>query len=61
MPPAFKLAHYGVGSTVLALYVVLLSFDQRSNFYSAAVYLSKSNACMLVRRSFRLGFPGHTS
>lgn len=39
---------YAAISTSLAAWVVLLAFQQRSNFFSAAVYLSKSNACMLV-------------
>ena len=48
-PPAMvRLAAYGAGSSLLAGYVVLSAFRQRSNFFSAAVYLSKSNACMMV-------------
>ena len=43
-----RLAAYGGVSCVLASYVVLSAFRQRSNFFSAAVYLSKSNACMMV-------------
>lgn len=45
-----RLAAYGGLSCLLAGYVVLSSFRQRSNFFSAAVYLSKSNACMMVGR-----------
>lgn len=45
-----RLAAWGAGSTVLAAWTVLSAFRQRSNFYAAAVYLSKSNACMMVRR-----------
>lgn len=44
-----RLALYGAVSTVLAVWTVLNAFRQRSNFYAAAVYLSKSNACMMVR------------
>lgn len=35
-------------STALATAVVLRAFQQRPNFYSAAVYLSQSNACLMV-------------
>lgn len=44
-----RIATWGLVSTALALGTVLSAFRQRSNFYSAAVYLSKSNACMMVR------------
>lgn len=40
---------YGFVSTVLFMGALLNAFRQRSNFYAAAVYLSKSNACMMVR------------
>ncbi|GJN90576.1 hypothetical protein Rhopal_003588-T1 [Rhodotorula paludigena] len=43
-----RLAAWGAGSTVLAAWTVLSAFRQRSNFYAAAVYLSKSNACMMI-------------
>ncbi|BGO91614.1 hypothetical protein NBRC10512_008061 [Rhodotorula toruloides] len=43
-----RLALYGAVSTVLAVWTVLNAFRQRSNFYAAAVYLSKSNACMMI-------------
>lgn len=43
-----RLAAYGGVSCLLAGYVVLSAFRQRSNFFAAAVYLSKSNACMMV-------------
>ncbi|GAA5840369.1 hypothetical protein JCM9279_002360 [Rhodotorula babjevae] len=43
-----RIATWGVVSTALALGTVLSAFRQRSNFYSAAVYLSKSNACMMI-------------
>lgn len=39
---------YGVLSTVVFLATVLNAFRQRSNFYAAAVYLSKSSACTMV-------------
>lgn len=32
----------------LALGVVMKAFSERPNFYSAAVYLSQSNACLMV-------------
>lgn len=43
-----RLAVYGAVSTALAVWTVLNAFRQRSNFYAAAVYLSKSNACMMA-------------
>ncbi|KPV74675.1 uncharacterized protein RHOBADRAFT_36590 [Rhodotorula graminis WP1] len=43
-----RIATWGLVSTALALGTVLSAFRQRSNFYSAAVYLSKSNACMMI-------------
>ncbi|BGP32312.1 E3 ubiquitin-protein ligase hrd1 [Rhodotorula toruloides] len=43
-----RLALYGAVSTLLAVWTVLNAFRQRSNFYAAAVYLSKSNACMMI-------------
>lgn len=47
-----RLAAYGGLSTAAAAYVVLSAFRQRSNFFAAAVYLSKSNASMMVRVPF---------
>jgi hypothetical protein len=44
------LALYGLISTAAFTWTVVNAFRQRSNFYAAAVYLSKSNACMMVRR-----------
>lgn len=44
-----KVAAYGVLSTLAAFAVVLSAFRQRSNFYSAAVMLGRSNGCMMVR------------
>ncbi|BGP48272.1 E3 ubiquitin-protein ligase hrd1 [Rhodotorula kratochvilovae] len=43
-----RLATWGAVSTTLALWTVVSAFRQRSNFYAAAVYLSKSNACMMI-------------
>lgn len=43
-----RLAAYGGLSSAAAAYVVLSAFRQRSNFFAAAVYLSKSNASMMV-------------
>lgn len=48
LPIMVRLAAYGGVSCVLAGYVVFSAFRQRSNFFAAAVYLSKSNACMMV-------------
>lgn len=44
---------YGVVSTTLSFWTLVNAFRQRSNFYAAAVYLSKSNACMMVSASSR--------
>lgn len=54
MLSTFRLAPYAAISLSLTAWVVLLALQQRANFYAAAVYLSKSNACMLVRRSLIL-------
>ncbi|KAI5480569.1 E3 ubiquitin-protein ligase synoviolin [Pseudohyphozyma bogoriensis] len=43
-----RLSLYGLASTSVFLYTILHAFRQRSNFYSAAVYLSKSNACTMI-------------
>jgi hypothetical protein len=43
-----RLAAYGALSTSLATAVVLAAFQQRPNFYSACVYLSQSNACLMI-------------
>ncbi|GAA6042125.1 hypothetical protein JCM8097_003119 [Rhodosporidiobolus ruineniae] len=43
-----RLAAYGAFSTALATGTVVNAFRQRSSFYAAAVYLSKSNACMMI-------------
>lgn len=45
------LSRYGLVSSVVFAGTVLNAFRQRSNFYSAAVYLTKSNACIMVRRA----------
>ncbi|KAH9811289.1 hypothetical protein DFH28DRAFT_465525 [Melampsora americana] len=47
-----RLAVYGAASTLFATSTVLSAFRQRSNFYSASVYLSKSNACMMILCNF---------
>lgn len=44
-----RLAVYGCVSSILAIGVVLSAMHQRSNFYAACIYLSKSSACMMVR------------
>ncbi|GAA5984843.1 hypothetical protein JCM11641_005435 [Rhodosporidiobolus odoratus] len=43
-----RLSAYGLFSTTLFLWTILNAFRQRSNFYAAAVYLAKSNACMMI-------------
>ncbi|KAG0150014.1 hypothetical protein CROQUDRAFT_713679 [Cronartium quercuum f. sp. fusiforme G11] len=47
-----RLAVYGAVSTLFATFAILSAFRQRSNFYGASVYLSKSNACMMVLCNF---------
>jgi hydrogenase/urease accessory protein HupE len=47
-----RLAVYGCVSSILAIGVVLSAMHQRSNFYAACIYLSKSSACMMVRITF---------
>jgi hypothetical protein len=43
-----RLALYGAISSSLAGSVILGAFQQRPNFYSACVYLSQSNACLMI-------------
>ena len=43
-----RLVAYGALSTSLATAVILMAFQQRPNFYSACVYLSQSNACLMI-------------
>ncbi|CAG8463601.1 1675_t:CDS:10 [Acaulospora morrowiae] len=43
-----RLAVYGGVSTFLSLSIVAAAFRQRSNFYAACIYLSKSSACMMI-------------
>lgn len=43
-----RLAYYAGASTAAAAACLLKAFHQRPNFYSATVYLSQSNACLLV-------------
>ncbi|KAG9286468.1 hypothetical protein G9A89_014634 [Geosiphon pyriformis] len=43
-----RLAVYGGISSFLAISVVAAAFRQRSNFYAACIYLSKSSACMMI-------------
>ncbi|KAF1800743.1 hypothetical protein V8B55DRAFT_1533240 [Mucor lusitanicus] len=43
-----RLAVYGCVSSILAIGVVLSAMHQRSNFYAACIYLSKSSACMMI-------------
>ncbi|KAF5018719.1 hypothetical protein F66182_9278 [Fusarium sp. NRRL 66182] len=49
-----RLGWYAGASTALAGTVVLSAFYQRANFYSAMVYLSQSNFCLLVLVNFSL-------
>ncbi|KAG9236734.1 hypothetical protein BJ875DRAFT_206461 [Amylocarpus encephaloides] len=43
-----RLAWYAGTSTALAAGVVVAAFYQRANFYSACVYLSQSNLCLMI-------------
>ncbi|KAI9483590.1 MAG: hypothetical protein EXX96DRAFT_479553 [Benjaminiella poitrasii] len=43
-----RMAIYGCISSVLAIGVILSAMHQRSNFYAACIYLSKSSACMMI-------------
>ncbi|KAF2206912.1 hypothetical protein CERZMDRAFT_52123 [Cercospora zeae-maydis SCOH1-5] len=43
-----RLAYYAGASTLAAAACLLKAFSQRPNFYSATVYLSQSNACLLI-------------
>ncbi|KAH7309450.1 hypothetical protein B0I35DRAFT_80997 [Stachybotrys elegans] len=52
--PKMRLGWYAGASTALAGCVVLSAFHQRSNFYSAMVYLAQSNFCLLVMVNFTL-------
>ncbi|KKA29155.1 hypothetical protein TD95_003526 [Thielaviopsis punctulata] len=47
-----RLAAYITGSTVLAAGVFVSAFQLQANFYSAMVYLSQSNFCLLVLVNF---------
>ncbi|SPN98800.1 related to HRD1 - involved in degradation of Hmg2p [Cephalotrichum gorgonifer] len=47
-----RLAWYAGASAALAVSVVLSAFHQRANFYSAMVYLSESNFCLLALVNF---------
>lgn len=47
-----RLQVYGLLSTTLFISTIVNAFRQRSNFYAAAVYLSKSNACVMVSSYF---------
>lgn len=43
-----RLAYYASASSAAAAACLLKAFHQRPNFYSATVYLSQSNACILI-------------
>lgn len=45
---ARRLVYYAGASTAAAAACLLKAFHQRPNFYSATVYLSQSNACILI-------------
>lgn len=47
-PDNMRLAYYAGASTAAAAACLLKAFHQRPNFYSATVYLSQSNACLLI-------------
>ncbi|TQS37667.1 hypothetical protein Golomagni_01851 [Golovinomyces magnicellulatus] len=44
----FRLAWYAAISSIIAGGVVVSAFHQRSNFYSACVYLAQSNLCLMI-------------
>ncbi|KAJ4389488.1 E3 ubiquitin-protein ligase hrd1 [Gnomoniopsis smithogilvyi] len=46
--PTMRLAMYAGASAALAASVVTSAFYQRANFYSAMVYLSQSNLCLMI-------------
>ncbi|KAJ4145633.1 hypothetical protein LMH87_004479 [Akanthomyces muscarius] len=52
--PKMRLGWYAGASTALAGAVVFSAFQQRANFYSAMVYLSQSNFCLLILINFTL-------
>ncbi|KAG5437490.1 hypothetical protein PCANB_000918 [Pneumocystis canis] len=43
-----KLAIYGTSSAVATAFVIFNAFLNRSNFYAACIYLTESNACLMV-------------
>lgn len=43
-----RIAYYAGASTAAAAACLVKAFSQRPNFYSATVYLSQSNACLLM-------------
>ncbi|VUC33590.1 unnamed protein product [Clonostachys rosea] len=49
-----RLGWYAGASSALAGSVILSAFYQRSNFYSAMVYLAQSNFCLLILLNFTL-------
>ncbi|GIZ38198.1 hypothetical protein CKM354_000162100 [Cercospora kikuchii] len=49
-----RLAYYAGASTLAAAACLLKAFSQRPNFYSATVYLSQSNACLLILTNLML-------
>ncbi|KAL9934100.1 hypothetical protein V8E36_007182 [Tilletia maclaganii] len=47
-----RLVIYGLASTLAAAAVTFNAFRQRSNYYAAAVWLGRSNGCMLILLNF---------
>ncbi|KAK0569900.1 E3 ubiquitin-protein ligase hrd1 [Tilletia horrida] len=47
-----RLMYYGAASTAAAAAVTFNAFRQRSNYYAAAVWLGRSNGCMLILLNF---------
>ncbi|PWN21740.1 hypothetical protein BCV69DRAFT_153317 [Microstroma glucosiphilum] len=47
-----RLVFYGAASVAAAGGVIVRAFRERSNFYAAAVWLGRSNGCMLVLLNF---------
>jgi len=44
-----RLALFGAVSTLLSIYTLINAYIQRGQFFSTCIYISHSNASMLVR------------
>ncbi|KAG4305401.1 hypothetical protein PORY_000957 [Pneumocystis oryctolagi] len=49
-----KLVIYGTSSVIATAFVILNAFLNRSNFYAACIYLTESNACLMVLMNMSL-------